>query len=214
MRSSADLEGYYEFSMFLSFLVRNGRAVLYPVYRGTFERGGAASSACDRADSHACAEYTVQVVKDFRRSVDYLETRPDIDGGRLAFYGMSWGGEMGAVIPGVEPRLRASVLLAGGLGGGGRPEVAPVNYATRVRTPTLMLNGRYDNIIGLEQGIRPLFQLLGTPAKDKRLILYDTDHIPPRTEYIKESLAWLDRYLGPVSGPLSRIPPGTTPSQH
>jgi hypothetical protein len=204
MRSSEDLEGYYEFSMFLSFLVRNGRAVLYPVYEGTFERGSAAlASVCDRSDSHACAEYFVQVVKDFRRSIDYLQTRPDIDSARLAYYGMSWGGWMGAVIPAVEPRLRASVLTAGGLTWGGRPEVEPINYVTRVRTPTLMLNGRYDNLIGLEQGIRPLFQLLGTPAKDKRLILYDTDHIPPRAEYVRETLAWLDAYLGPVGrGPL------------
>src|SRR5262249_24403393 len=36
--SSKDLENYYEFSVFLSFLVKNGRAVLYPVYKGTFER--------------------------------------------------------------------------------------------------------------------------------------------------------------------------------
>jgi len=28
--------------------------------------------------------------------------------------------------------------------------------------------------------------------------LYDTDHVPPRIEYIKETLNWLDRYLGPV----------------
>jgi dipeptidyl aminopeptidase/acylaminoacyl peptidase len=85
-----------------------------------------------------------------------------------------------------------------------RPEVEPVNYVTRVRTPTLMLNGRYDNILGLEQSVKPLFRLLGTPAADKRLILYDTDHIPPRTEYVKETLAWLDKYLGPVGAGVAR----------
>jgi hypothetical protein len=46
--------------------------------------------------------------------------------------------------------------------------------------------------------IRPAFDLLGTPPEDKRLILYETDHIPPRAEYIKETLAWLDHYMGPV----------------
>ena len=40
MPSSEGLESYYEFTMFLSYLLRNGRAVLYPVYKGTFERGG------------------------------------------------------------------------------------------------------------------------------------------------------------------------------
>jgi hypothetical protein len=39
---------------------------------------------------------------------------------------------------------------------------------------------------------------LGTPVPDKQQKVYDTDHIPPRNEFIKETLAWLDRYLGPV----------------
>ncbi|NIS10767.1 MAG: hypothetical protein GWN97_02220, partial [Thermoplasmata archaeon] len=77
----------------------------------------------------------VQLVKDFRRSVDYLETRPDIDGGKLAYYGMSWGGWLGAIIPGVEERLGASVLVAGGMRGRSRPEVHELNYLTRIRTP-------------------------------------------------------------------------------
>ncbi|MCK5651133.1 MAG: dienelactone hydrolase family protein, partial [Gemmatimonadetes bacterium] len=197
MTSSQNLESYYEFSMFLSFLVRNGRAVLYPVYKGTFERGDPALGAILLgAESHAYTEFLVQLVKDFRRSVDYLETRPDIDSGRLAFYGLSWGGYLGAIIPAVDERLSASVLTAGGIGWRTRPEAHAFSYVTRVRTPTLMLNGRYDK--NLDEQIKPLFDLLGTPAEHKRLILYETDHIPPRTEYIKEALAWLDKYLGPV----------------
>jgi hypothetical protein len=43
-----------------------------------------------------------------------------------------------------------------------------------------------------------MFDLLGTPVEHKQQKLYETDHIPPRNEYIKETLAWLDRYLGPV----------------
>jgi len=199
MASSQDLESYYEFSMFLSFLVRNGRAVLYPVYKGTFERGSPALMVLSEgAESHAYTEFIVQVVKDFRRSVDYLETRPDIDSGRLAYYGMSWGGCLGAIIPAVEERLGTNILLAGGFYGPARPEALHLNYVTRVRTPTLMLNGRYDNILDIEEQVKPMFDMLGTPAEHKQLILYDTDHIPPRTEYIKEMLAWLDRYLGPV----------------
>jgi hypothetical protein len=199
MRSSQDLESYHEFSMFLSFLVRNGRAVLYPVYKGTFERGDPALLGIRvGAESHAYTDFLVQLVKDFRRSIDYLETREDIDSGRLAYYGMSWGAWLGAIIPAVEERLGASILVAGGFRRRARPEAHQVNYVTRVRTPTLMLNGRYDNIFDLDELIRPMFDLLGTPAEHKRLILYDTDHIPPRTEYIKETLAWLDKYLGPV----------------
>jgi dienelactone hydrolase len=199
-KSSDDLENYYEFPMFLSFLVKNGRAVLFPVYKGTFERSDSALAAIHPGrDTHAYTEYLIQLVKDFRRCVDYLETRPEIDSRKLAYYGMSWGGGLGAIIPAVEERLKASVLCAGGFGGGPRrPEADPINYVTRVRTPTLMLNGRYDTNLGLEEGIKPMFDLLGTPAEHKRLMLYETDHIPPRNDYIKETLAWLDKYLGPV----------------
>ena len=198
MRSSQELESYYEFPMFLSYLVRNGRAVLYPVYKGTFERSEPALTAIHPgADSYAYTEYLIQMVKDFRRSIDYLETRVDIDSTRIAFYGMSWGGLMGAIIPAIEERLSVSILVAGGLGRLiARPEANEINYVTRVRVPTLMLNGIYDN--GIDTRIKPMFELLGTPDEHKRLILSETDHIPQRVEYIKESLSWLDKYLGPV----------------
>jgi dienelactone hydrolase/predicted Ser/Thr protein kinase len=199
-RSSQDIESYYEYPMFLSYIVKNGRAVLYPVYKGTFERGS--DEMTDVLDnnwnSHQYVEIFIQEVKDFKRCVDYLETRPDIDSGRIAYYGMSWGGGLGAVIPAVEERLKASVLLGGCISGLGRPEVKDINYVGRVKVPTLMLNGKYDTINPIETYIRPMFDLLGTPAADKRLELFETDHIPPYNEYVKETLAWLDKYLGPV----------------
>ena len=199
-RSSEDIESYYEFSMFLSFLVKNGRAVLFPVYKGTFERGVEASIAAVHAgaESHAYTEFLIHIVKDFRRCVDYLESRPEIDSRKLAYYGLSWGGLLGAIIPAVEERLGASVLLGGGFGPSALPQAHQVNYVIRVKTPTLMLNGRYDTILNVESGIKAMFDLLGAPAEDKRLVICETDHIPPRNEYIKETLAWLDKYLGPV----------------
>lgn len=40
--------------------------------------------------------------------------------------------------------------------------------------------------------------LRGTSAKDKKMALDDADPIPPLNGTIKEALAWLDKYLGPV----------------
>jgi serine/threonine protein kinase len=198
-KSSKDLDSYFEFPVFLSFIVKNGRAVLYPVYKGTFERRDDALAPIHGGDnSHLFTEYLIQLVKDFKRCIDYLETRQDIDSNKLAYYGMSWGGWLGAIIPAVEERLKASVLVGGGLRGHGRPEANPINYVTRVKTPTLMINGKYDTLFPYETSIKPLFDLLGTPDEHKELKLYETDHIPPRNEFIKEILAWLDRYLGPV----------------
>jgi dipeptidyl aminopeptidase/acylaminoacyl peptidase len=202
-RSSQDIENYYEVPMFFAFLVKNGRAVLYPVYKGFFERGSDALLPIIETGggTHQWVEVLIQQVKDLRRSIDYLETRPDIDSRKLAFYSLSYGSGLAPIILAVEDRLKVSVLQAGGFMGQGGiplPEVNPVNYLGRVKHPILMLNGTYDSIFPPETSSKPMFRLLGTPAGDKRQIFYDTDHVPPYNEYVKETLAWLDKYLGPV----------------
>ncbi|MBA3639269.1 MAG: hypothetical protein M3541_09080 [Acidobacteriota bacterium] len=50
----------------------------------------------------------------------------------------------------------------------------------------------------VETSQRPYFERLGTPAADKDWIIYDRSHSVPATQIAKESLAWLDHYLGPV----------------
>jgi eukaryotic-like serine/threonine-protein kinase len=201
--SSKDIEEYYEFSWNLSYLVKNGRAVVYPVYKGTFERQDGIPNSLHYwyNDSHEFRDYQVKIVKDFKRVIDYLETRPDIDTEKLAYYGFSWGGILGSMIPAVEDRIKIAIINAGGLEmyyGKPRPEIDYINYVSRVTIPTLMLHGRYDANVSFENAAKPMFDLLGTPDKDKKLIVYETDHIIPMKELIKESLNWLDRYFGPV----------------
>jgi dienelactone hydrolase len=199
-RSSRDLDSYLEFQYFLAPLVKNGRAVLYPVYKGTFERGSDELFAIHGgADTHQYTDFIVKVIKDFRRSIDYLQQeRSDIDGQKLACCGFSWGANYGAIIPAVEERLGASILAVGGLSGAGRSEVNAINYVRRVKVPTLMLNGKYDLSVSYESRVKPMFDLLGTPPDKKELKLYETDHFIPREELIRETQIWLDRYLGPV----------------
>ncbi|MDH4270571.1 MAG: protein kinase [Candidatus Aminicenantes bacterium] len=189
---------------FFNFIVANGRAVLYPIYKGTFERkkGFEDSRTLHGGDeSHRYVEYLVQVVKDFKRAIDYLQSRKDIDSGRLAFMGTSWGGRLGNIIPAVEERLGASIIVIGGLSEEQkkRPEADEINYVTRVKVPTLMLNGKYDvHAFPYEMAVKPMYDLVGTAKEDKQLILFETDHFIPRNELIKYTLAWLDKYLGPV----------------
>ena len=195
--SSKDIEQYYEFQVFVSFLVKSGRAVLYPVYVSTFERRVAnMTTQTFDGGSHAYSDLMIQVVKDFARSVDYLESRDDIDHDKLAYYGMSWGGMVAPLILAFENRLKSAVLVAGGLILFGRPEVNPLNYISRVSTPLLLLVGRYDTIFPYQLSIKPMFDLIDTPVEDKVIKVYETDHIPPRAEYIKEILAWLDERFG------------------
>jgi hypothetical protein len=49
----------------------------------------------------------------------------------------------------------------------GRPEVNSINHVTRVETPTLMLNGKYDMDFPYETEAKPMFDLLGTPDEHK-----------------------------------------------
>jgi len=49
-----------------------------------------------------------------------------------------------------------------------------------------------------ETSVKPMYDLIGTPAEHKILKLYETDHFVPLNEHIKETLAWLDKYLGQV----------------
>jgi hypothetical protein len=104
------------------------------------------------------------------------------------------------IVPAVEPRIKANILYLGGFEATSAvlPEADAVNYVSRVKIPTLMLSGRYDVLFQLETNVGPAFRLLGTPEKDKRLVVYDSDHYVPKKQLIKESLIWLDRYFGPV----------------
>lgn len=102
----------------------------------------------------------------------------------------------------MEGRFKASILLAGGFAmttNRRPPEVEPLNFASHARMPVLMLNGREDFMRPVEISQRPLLRLLGAPEKDKRHVLFEGGHLPPRIQgVIKEILDWLDRYLGPV----------------
>ena len=131
--------------------------------------------------------------------MDYLETRDEVDTERLAYFGISWGGRMGVLMTAVEPRFDAAVFYVAGLKfQRPLPEADPFNYVTRLEIPALMLNGRHDMFFPLETSQKPMYQLLGTPDEDKRHVVADGGHDVPRPLLIRETLEWLDRYLGPV----------------
>ena len=183
----------------IDFFLKSGRAVVYPVYKGTYERSDGVDLPTIRPHgTHRYLEYLTMWVKDARRTIDYLESRDDIDAEHIAYYGLSWGGIMGGIIPAVETRLTTAMILAGGIYEAGLPEANPINYVPRIKMPYLLMVGRYDTIFDHEATVKPLFEMIGTPDEHKALKVYETDHIPPKSEYIKETLAWLDRYLGPV----------------
>lgn len=179
-----------------AFLVRSGRAVLFPSYKGTFERRLPAGGG----GLNAWRDLVIQWSKEVGRSLDYLQSRPDIEAGRIAYHGLSMGAGVGPIFAAVEPRIRAMVLVGGGLSTEEEPpEADPFHFAPRARVPILMINGTHDFIFPLEASQRPLFRLLPLPDGEKRHHVFDGGHVPPRMQEVaRETLDWLDRHLGPV----------------
>jgi dienelactone hydrolase len=175
---------------------RNGRAFVFPVLQGTFER----ISPPERRGKTTALEDGIMWVRDFRRTIDYLETRPDqFDINKLAYEGISWGGIWGGIIPAIDTRIKVAVLVAGGLELDLPPECSQVNFAPRIKIPILLQNGRYDFYYPVESNQKPYLRLFGTAEKDKQLRIYETGHCPlPKNEVTKDELDFLDKYLGPV----------------
>jgi pimeloyl-ACP methyl ester carboxylesterase len=181
---------------FFEFIMKSGRALLVPVLKGHYSR----RYMSPPAGPNAARDRLILESKDFRRSIDYLSSRADVDRDRLGVLGLSRCYVTPVLAVG-ERRLKAAALLGCGLtfSRSQAPEADPFNFLPRIRMPTLMVGGRNDFVFPVETSMRPMFRLLGTPEKDKRLALLEGGHAPPNPQLIvKETLDWFDRYLGPV----------------
>jgi len=182
---------------FMDYVVQSGRAVIYPIYDGLYERHAAAPMVPGLT---VVREQVVHWSKDLARSIDYLMTRSDIDGSRLGYLGVSQGTAYGVNLAALEQRIKAVVLLDGGFlqYAHSIEGLDPVDFAPRLTQPVLMVNGRFDATFPMVTAQLPLFRLLGAPAADKRHVVFETPHDVrlQRADMVKEVLAWYDRYLG------------------
>ncbi|MBN1975292.1 MAG: protein kinase [Sedimentisphaerales bacterium] len=179
------------------FIVRSGRAVAYPIYKGTYERN--TDLPTNRPDmSMRYSNHVIWWAKDLSRSIDYLELRDDIQHDKIGFYGLSWGAILGAILPAVEERINTCILIGAGFYfERSRPEADQINFAPHVKCPVLMLNGEYDNSYPVSTSQNPMFNLLGTPDENKKHVLIKGGHLP-KERISQETLNWLDKYFGPV----------------
>ena len=129
------------FSLHVKFMLRSGWAVAMPVFEQTFHRGDGKFTSTSTV---AGRDLLIRQVREMRRSIDYLETRPDLDTGALAYYGFSWGGTLGPIALAAEPRLKVAILNQAGLYGGRNYDVDLAHYLPRVTQPVLQFNGRFD----------------------------------------------------------------------
>ena len=172
------------------YLVKDGRVVVYPILKDTFERGGRPDMVEDASLSN-----WIPPVKDVFRTLDYLETRTDIRNDRIGYLGLSWGASAGPMVLAVERRIKAAVFQGAAL-----VDKESLGFGEHCSTPIQMINGRFD---GFGETHSPLFRMLGTPADRKRHVVFDSDHTLAgfEKEIIRINLEWFDRYLGPVRGP-------------
>jgi eukaryotic-like serine/threonine-protein kinase len=69
----------------LDAILKSGRAVLYPVYKSTYERGDGMES--DVANTtNTWRDHVIMWAKDASRALDYAETRPELDPAKFAYY--------------------------------------------------------------------------------------------------------------------------------
>ena len=179
----------------LDFLVRNGRAVVMPILDGMYERR---ATTWPDWSTHSGRDLAIEEVREFRRVIDYLETRPDIEIEKLGYSGYSWGGRVGAIVLAVEERFKVGILNQAGINPDVHADIDVVHFLPRVSAPVLHFSGRYDTDFRFETSSKPFFDRLGTPDEHKRHVVEPTGHFVSPAVVKGETLDWLDKYLGPV----------------
>jgi dienelactone hydrolase len=185
----------------LDFLVKSGRVVVVPVWKGSYERFDSFVTLDGEKYLQTFRRRMHEWRQELGQTIDYLASRGDIHADGLAYWGSSFGASTTLPVLAMEPRFKAALLVLAGLPYRDMlPEVDAVNFVPRMTTPTLMLEARYDHLFPVETSQQPLLALLGAPADQKRQVLFDAGHgALPRGQVIQESLAWLDKFVGPTN---------------
>jgi hypothetical protein len=162
-----------------------------------------------RANSRLEAES----VQEIRRAVDYLESQDSVDGDEIGFVGWSRGARMGAVASGVEDRIKAFDLIAGGASPVSEyvelapadlqeelrsllEETDPIHFVAQAEPSELLFqNGRNDELVPQEA----LRELADAGSEPKEVRWYDAGH-EPSDKMWADSRSWLSDQLGVTRG--------------
>ena len=178
--------------------VRGGRAAFGVVLEGYIERLRPAGFVRPLSSTVEFAEIVAGRVTDLRRGLDYLETRKDLDMTRVGVLAPSAGSVLGLIVAALETRYHALVFIGAGIPATYRGISAtanPINFASYIRAPKLILQGRYDEDTPLRTATEPFFKLLSEP---KLLTLYDGGHVPSLEVLMSTTMPWLEEQLGRV----------------
>jgi serine/threonine protein kinase/formylglycine-generating enzyme required for sulfatase activity len=180
-------------------IIKSGRAGFGVALKGYAERKYPPNFVRPAYNRVEFRELMVNWITDLRRGLDYLETRDDIDARKVTLFGPSGGSFLGLIVTAVDTRYRAVAMMGAGIRKAEMrfiPEANRINFIPHIRAPKLMINGRYDETHPFKTDAEPLYKLLREP---KRLVVFDSGHIPPPELFIPIMNKWLDETLGPVS---------------
>jgi dienelactone hydrolase len=166
---------------------------------------------------------TVMGIVELRRAVDLLQSMPEVDDDRIGFVGYSAGARSGAILAGVEPRIRAFVFMSGGedtvdefvalVSPAQRDEVRPllddtdgVRFIGQASPAKLLFQaGRRDVVVPRDA----LETLIRAGSEPKEVKWYDAGHALNKNAQ-RDQLEWLSDVLEiegpPVKGALTGPP--------
>jgi len=129
---------------------------------------------------------------DYRKAVDYISSRPEINASRIGVMGQSGGGWLTFMISALESRVKVSVATVTPIRiSQNKNEVVPSNFAPRIVCPFLMIMGRQDDWYAVDEGDY-LFGLIKSPIKN--IIWYDSGHNLP-IEHVDDAVSWFREHL-------------------
>jgi dienelactone hydrolase len=139
----------------------------------------------------------INTVIDVRRSIDMLETLDFVDPDRIGYVGHSFGATWGGVLAGVEPRIKAMVLIAGTsrisqLDSPDCPDLDAVHYIGHTEAALLFQFSTNDPYI-TEEDATLYFE---TAPEPKTILWYDTTHRGLQDDGQEDRLTWLADQLG------------------
>ena len=144
---------------------------------------------------HRTREMLVQTTVEYRRAIDYLATRSEIDIERIGVLGHSMGGLIIFALNACEPRIKSSVACVTPLQFMKPAElslISPHNFARGIGArPFLMMMGTSDPYYTPHETEQLFETIEGNP---KRLSFYESGHRLPEA-YIAESVEWFEANL-------------------
>ena len=150
-------------------------------------------AAPPRRNYFSISEIVIQTVKDYRRALDYMKERGDIDMSRVGALGYSMGAVDTLLLLAIDPRIKMGVACVPPFSNASWKPCEPVDYTWGLGDkPLLMLMGRKDGFYteGQIEASRKAYLNLDTT----KTIWYDQDH-KLTAIYIPDALAWIKEHL-------------------